>query len=209
MKRSQILMIAGAAFLLAACGEETRNGQLTLSGSTPLKIADQGGQIVEFYSGPLKVVFAADSSRKFTVNLEQNGRKAKFSGAANVSDWNFTVHGKDIGQPADFTSNRNVAMYGPVEKRWGMGGPCGFNGQWETDEDWQRGKEDWKVSFNDAATGGAIGTFASQLDQYYLIASRNIWCRERPNHEPHGPIHRVSEVSKSIKDLDTASVKFD
>ena len=213
MTRSRFLTIAAAALLLAACGEETRDGQLTLSGSAPLKIADEGGQIVEFYSGPIKVEFGAEFGHKFNVKLEQNGRLAKFSGKApDVADWNFTVRGRDIGQPADFTSKRTIALYGPIATRWGMGGPCGFNGQWETEESWQKGNEDWNVSFQDAATSAAIGVFASHREgQDYLIATRNLWCRERPNPEPHiPPIHRVSEnVSKNISDIKAADLKFD
>ena len=74
MKRlSSILVLAVA--LLAACGEETRDGQLTLNGATPLRIADQSGKVVEFVAGPMKVEFAADSSRKFTVTVSQGKDK--------------------------------------------------------------------------------------------------------------------------------------
>ena len=207
VKRKHLLAVAAAACLLAACGEETRDGQLTLSGSAPLKIADQGGQTVEFYSGPLKVEFGADSGRKFTVKLEQNGRTAKFSGQApDVADWNFTVRGRDIGQPADFTSKRAIALYGPIARRWGLGGPCGFNGRWETDERWQKGNEDWSVLFKDAATSADIGTFASHREgQDFLIESHNVWCRERPEHEPHG---RMERVSQSVSELKEKGVKF-
>lgn len=209
MKRRNILTIFAAAALLAACGEETRNGQLTLSGSAPLKIADEGGQTVEFYGGPLKVEFGADGGRKFTVKVEQNGRTAKFSGkASGIDDWNFTVRGRDIGQPADFTSKRTVTLYGQVATRWGFGGPCGFNGRWETEERWQKGNEDWGVAFKDAGTGADIGSFASRKEgQDYLIDSRNVWCRERPEHEPgHG---RWDRLSQSLSELKPAAVKFE
>ncbi len=209
MKRRDLISILAAATLLAACGEETRNGQLTLAGSSPLRIADEGGKTVEFFSGPLKVEFGADGSRKFNVKLEQNGRTAKFSGkVSGILDWNFTVRGSDIGQPADFTSRRVVKLYGPVSNRWGIGGPCGFNGQWQTEETWQKGNEDWSVSFSDANTGAAVGAFASRREgQDYLIDSRNTWCRERHEHEPgHG---RWDRLSQGLGDIKPSAFKFD
>lgn len=209
MKRGKILMALAAAALMAACGEETRNGELTLSGSAPLRVADEGGATIEFYGGPLKVEFGADSGRRFTVKLEQNGRTAKFSGkAADVDDWNFTVRGRDIGQPADFISKRKVTLYGPVSRRWGFGGPCGFNGRWETEERWQKGNEDWTVAFKDAATGADIGAFASRLEgRDYLIDSRNVWCRERPEREPGRG--RWDRLSQTLSSVNPSSIKFE
>lgn len=208
MKRRDILLGFAAAALLVACGEETRNGQLTLSGSAPLKIADEGGQTVEFYSGPLKVEFGADGSRRFTVKLEQSGRTAKFSGRAEgIRDWNFTVRGRDIGQPADFASKRTITLVGPVSRRWGMGGPCGFNGQWETEERWQKGNEDWSVSFEDAGSGANLGAFSSRKEGLdILIDSRNVWCRERREREPGGG--RWDRLSQSLSELKPDAIKF-
>jgi len=214
MKKRSILPLLAAAVLLAACGEETRNGQLTLSGTQPVRIIDQGGSPVDFATGPLKVTFSADNSRKFTVELEQNGRKAKFSGQVpgGTQDWNVTLKGADIGQPVDLASSRSVAYYGPVSTSWGWGGPCGFNGTWQTEESWQRGKEDWKVSFADAQTGAALGAFASQKDDNYLIARRDVWCRERPMPEPHprGRLGAMSEqLGSSLGELQQKGVNFD
>lgn len=209
MKRGRLATLLAAAALLAACGEETRDGQLTLSGSAPLRIADESGKTVEFYSGPLTVEFGADGSRKFTVKLEQSGRSAKFSGRApSISDWNFTVRGADIGQPADFTSERKISLYGPTMRRWGTGSSCGFNGRWETEETWRKGDEDWKVSFKDASSGSAIGAFASRKEgQDYLIDSRNVWCHERPERDrDHG---RWDRLSTRLNELKPAALKFE
>lgn len=206
-RRSTILTVACAIFM-AACGEETRNGQLTLSGSAPVRIADQEGKTVEFFSGPLKVEFGASSGRKFTVKLEQDKRTAKFSGKVPDADsWNFTVRGKDIGQPLDFTSRRDIQLYGPISRSWGWGSPCGFNGRWETEEQWQKGNEDWNVSFADAHSAAPVGDFKSRKEgQDYLISSRNVWCRERPDHDRGG---RWDRMSKQLEDLKPADIKFD
>lgn len=215
MKGQKLVPVLVAAALLAACGEETRNGQLTLTGAQPVRIIDQGGSPVDFVGGPIKVVFSADSSRKFTVSLEQSGRKAKFSGRVPYADdWNFTVKGGDIGQPVDFTSQRTVSLYGPVYTRWGTGGFCGFDGQWETEETWQKGNEDWKVSFADARSGAGLGAFASRVSgKDYLLSSRNVWCRERPRHEPYpGPYPRYprwNQMSQNLSSLEKNGVSFD
>ena len=207
----KFLPVLAAIALLAACGEETRDGQLTLSGSQPVKIVDQGGSTVDFVTGPLKVQFGADSGHKFTVQLEQSGRKAKFSGKApDAGDWNFTVLGRDIGQPVNLTSARSVAMYGPVYTSWGTGGFCGFDGTWETEDQWQKGNEDWSVSFAAASNSAALGAFKSRVEgKDYLISSRNTWCHERREHEPfprHGRWDATSEKLSNMKDL---GVKFD
>ena len=207
MNRRRILPLLVLAVLTAACGEEKRDGQLTLSGSAPVRIVDQSGAAVEFVSGPLKVEFGADSGRKFTVSLDQNGRKARFSGQApDASDWNFTVRGRDIGQPVDLASARSVTLYGPVRTQMGSGTPCGMNGMWETEEQWRSGNEDWSVAFTDAQSGAALGTFKSRREnQSYLVGTRNLWCRVRPQHEPHG---RWAEMSDKLSALQDAGVKF-
>jgi hypothetical protein len=209
MINRRILPLLAAVVLLAACGEETRNGQLTLSGSQPVRVIDQGGAAVDFVSGPLKVTFGAESRSKFTVELEQSGRKAKFSGKipGGTQDWNVTIKGGDIGQPVDLSSARSVAYYGPVWTSWGMGDPCGMNGRWETEQQWQKGREDWKVSFADAGTGKSLGAFSSVKDQDYLISSRNTWCRERPMPEPRGP--RWDRVAQRLGGMQLDSVNFD
>lgn len=221
MQKKRIVPLLFAAVLLAACGEETRNGQLTLAGSQPVRVIDQSGAVMQFVTGPLKVTFGAESRSKFTAELEQNGRKAKFSGAMPAySDWNFTVRGRDIGQPVDLASTRSVALHGPTRTTWGMGGPCGFNGQWETEETWQQGTEDWKVAFNDAQTGAALGAFASRTEQSVLLGTRDVWCRERPMPEPRYPRYpdyprdpgrgrRLEAVSQKLGNIVPADVNFD
>ncbi|MBI4422248.1 MAG: hypothetical protein HY554_00885 [Elusimicrobia bacterium] len=208
MKRSSLCLAFAAA--LVACGEETRNGQLTLAGSTPLRIADQDGSTVEFFTGPFKVEFGPDGSRKVNVKLEQDGRVAKFSArvSGRNADWNFTIRGGDIGQPVDIASARNIEYVGSPEQRMGNGGPCGFNGTWITEETWQRGNEDWKVSFSDAGNGKAVGAFASRREgEYYLLATHNLWCRERRDiPEPRIPWDRLSS---SIERLRESGVRFD
>lgn len=208
MKRSRWCIALAAA--LVACGEETRNGQLTLAGSTPLRIADQDGRTVEFFTGPLKVEFGPDGSRKVKVRLEQEGRVAKFSArvAGRNADWNFTIRGSEVGQPVDFTSTRKVEYYGPREVRLGNGGPCGFNGTWVTEETWQRGNEDWRVAFADAGNGTAVGAFASRREgEYYLIEVHELWCRDHREHEPRQP--RWDRVSHSIERFQEQGVRFD
>jgi hypothetical protein len=209
MTKKFFLPMIAAVALLAACGEETRDGQLTLSGTQPVKIIDQGGSAVEFVSGPLKVQFGADSSRKFTVQLEQADRKAKFSGQApDAGDWNFTVLGRDIGQPVDLASARSVALYGPVSTQMGTGGFCGMNGTWETEEQWQKGNEDWTVTFADAQSGGNLGVFKSRVEgKSYLLGTRNVWCNDRPQRDPLPD--RGRHFSESLSKLQDSGVKFD
>ena len=207
MNKWRIIPVLAAAVLMAACGEETRTGKLELSGSAPVRIADEGGQTVEFFSGPLKVEFGASGSRRFTVKLEQAGRTAKFSGKApDASDWNFTVRGRDIGQPTDFASRRSVELYGPVTTTTGHGMSCGFNGTWITEEQWRKGNEDWTVAFTDAQGGQSLGSFKSRREgDSYLIASRNLWCRERPDRDRGG---RWDRLSASLTELQEKGVKF-
>src|SRR5581483_6383757 len=86
MKRLPLILCLAAA-TLAACGEETRDGQLTLTGPTPVRLVDQSGRTVEFGAGATKVVFSADNSRKFTVTVSQGkDKQAKFSGQAPSND---------------------------------------------------------------------------------------------------------------------------
>lgn len=209
MKRWGIMPVLAVA-LLAACGEETRNGRLELAGSAPVRIIDESGAGVEFVSGPLKVEFGANNSRKFTVVLEQGGRKAKFSGKVpDARDWNFTLRGRDIGQPADFASNRAVALYGPISTSYGTGASCGFDGNWLTEEQWQKGNEDWSVAFTDAQTSAALGTFKSRREgETYLIAVRNLHCRENHRREPRGG-GRWDRLSEKLSGLQDSGVKFD
>ncbi|MBI4347770.1 MAG: hypothetical protein HY553_13015 [Elusimicrobia bacterium] len=209
MKRSRWCIALAA--VLVACGEETRNGQLTLAGSTPLRIADQDGRTVEFFTGPLKVEFGPDGSRKVSVKLEQEGRVAKFSArvSGRNADWNFTIRGNEIGQSVDLASTRKVEYYGPRENRLGNGGSCGYNGTWVTEETWQRGNEDWKVAFTEAANGSAVGAFASRREgEYYLLEVRHLWCRERRDF-PEPRIPRWDRVSHSIERLQETGVRFD
>lgn len=206
MNRSRIVL-ALAALALAGCNEEKRNGQLTLAGSTPLKIQDQSGKAVEFVNGPLKVVFDPEGSTKIAVTLEQDGRTAKFTGEIpRGADWNFTIRGQAIGQAVDIASARKIELYGPILRSWGTGGHCGFNGRWETEEEWRKGNEDWDVAFADSATGKPAASFKSRREgQDYLISSRNTWCRERPEHD-RGRWDRFSEKLSNLKE---SGVKFD
>lgn len=211
MKRSGILLVLAAALATTACNEETRTGGLTLTGSAPLRIADQEGRTVEFFTGPLKVVFDAESGRKVSVKLEQNGRAAKFTAKIpSRADWNFTVKGSDIGQPVDLASTRKVELYGPIYTRIGSGGPCGFDGTYQTEERWQSGNEDWNVAFSDAGTGQPVAAFKSRREgESYLIESRELWCRERHRHEPFPRGGRWDRASQRINNLNIDSVKFD
>jgi hypothetical protein len=211
--KKKVLPVLAAVALMTACGEETRNGQLTLSGSQPVKIIDQESKkAVEFLSGALKVEFSGDSGRKVTVKLEQGANKAKFSGKVNhEGGWNFTVRGKDIGQPVDFASQRSVELYGPVYTSYGTGGFCGFDGTWMTEETWQKGNEDWKVGFADTQTGAALGEFKSRLTgKSYLLESRNVWCRENPRRDPYPhPIPpRYPRISQRLSNLQQNGVSF-
>lgn len=212
-KNKNVLLILAAGFLMLGCDHETRNGSLSLSGSSPVRIVDEGGKTVEFLSGPVKVDFSAGSSRKFTVEMEQGGRKAKFSGKVPESnDWNFTLRGRDIGQWVDFASSRSVSLYGPISTSIGRGGSCGFDGNYVTEESWQKGNEDWTVAFNDANTGAGVGSFKSRREgDSYLVGSRDLWCRENHRHEPggrHGLSTAVSSVNKLTEQLGSG-VKFD
>lgn len=184
MKRSGLFLLA-LALAATACNKEKRKGQLSLAGSSPVRIADQGGSTVDFYNGPLQVEFGADG-RKVSVKLEQNGRVARFSAKVPQNlDWNFTARGSEIGQPVDLVSRRAVQLYGPIEERTGLGGSCGFNGSYVTEEQWRKGNEDWSVSFSDAQSSQSLGAFKSRREgESYLVASRNLWCRER--REPGG-----------------------
>lgn len=206
MNKSRIAL-ALVAFALAGCNEEKRNGQLTLAGSTPLKIQDQSGKTVEFVSGPLKVVFDPEGSTKVAIKLEQDGRTAKFTGQVpRGADWNFSIRGQDIGQNVDLDSSRKIELYGPITRTWGTGGHCGFNGRWETEDEWRKGNEDWDVAFADSASGKPAARFKSRREgQDYLISSRNTWCRERPEHD-RGRWDRVSEKLSNLKEN---GVKFD
>ncbi|MBI5211465.1 MAG: hypothetical protein HY927_15945 [Elusimicrobia bacterium] len=205
-----------AVVLLAACGEETRDGQLTLAGSAPLRIVDQSGKTVEFPAGPTKVEFSADRSRKFTVTVSQGkDKQAVFSGQAPASNgWNFTLRGKDIGQPFDLTSDRKVEYVGRPWRRIRDGAPCGFNGRMVVEDVYQACNEDWRADFADASNAQAIGSFLSRLrDETCLIGSRDLYCRDfGPN--PHFPPHhrRLEGMERSIKklnDLGADGIKFD
>jgi hypothetical protein len=186
MKRSALILSVVA--VLTACDKETRNGQLDLNGSAPVRIADQNGGTVEFYTGPLKVEFSADSSRKVSVQLEQSGRSAKFTAKVpRNAGWNFSVKGSEIGQPVDLASARTIELYGPVEIRTGHGAPCGMNGNYLTEEKWQLGNEDWAVTFADAQSAQSLAQFKSRREgQEFLLETRNLWCRERHHGGPGG-----------------------
>lgn len=212
MNRRGIFLIFAAAVAMTACDEQVRNGQLTLDGSAPLRIADQAGGTVDFYSGPLKVEFSPEGGRTVGVKLEQGGRIARFTAKVSRTDWNFSVKGSEIGQPVDLVSERKVELYGPIYARTGTGGPCGFNGTYVTEERWQSGNEDWSVSFADAGTAQPVGVFKSRLEGVsYLIDSRLLWCRERPQHEfPRHERHtRFDRISTQLDGMQGAAVAFD
>lgn len=204
-----------AVVLLAACGEETRDGQLTLAGSAPLRIVDQSGKIVEFLAGPAKVEFSADRSRKFTVTVSQGkDKQAAFSGQAPASDgWNFTLRGKDIGQPFDLTSDRKVEYVGYPWRSIRDGMPCGYNGRMVVEEVYQACNEDWRADFADASNSQAIGSFVSRLNRTCLISSRDLYCRDYGPNPPIPPYpHRLEKAEKSLKklnDLGADGIKFD
>ena len=67
MNKKMILLGIAACVLTLGCDSETREGKLTLSGSAPVRIVDEGGRTVEFVSGPVKVEFGAGSGNRFTV----------------------------------------------------------------------------------------------------------------------------------------------
>lgn len=215
MKRSGLFLLIAAVFATTACNKEKRKGQLSLNGSAPVRIADQGGSTVDFYSGPLQVEFGADGSRKVSVKLEQNGRVAQFTAKVPRNlDWNFTAKGSEIGQPVDLASNRTVALYGPIEERTGTGDSCGFNGSYVTEEQWQKGNEDWSVRFDDARNSQPVAEFKSRREgESYLVASRNLWCRER--REPgggrwdrHAANGNWSDVGSRISALQDTGVRW-
>jgi hypothetical protein len=215
MKRLKSIMFL-AVVLLAACGEETRDGQLTLAGSEPLRIADLSGKVVEFSAGPMKVEFAADKSRKFTVTLTQGqDKQARFSGQAPANNgWSFTLRGKDIGQAVDLVSDRKVEFTGPVYRTIREGMPCGFNGRMVVEESYQACSEDWRVDFADSSSAAPVGAFRSQRSsRSCLIGSRDLYCRDYgPNPPyPHHPrrLQSVEDSAKKLGDLDLGSVKFD
>jgi hypothetical protein len=207
MKKMNVLLLATVA-AFAACNKESRDGQLTLAGSNPLRIADESGKTVEFVNGALKAAFEPGSKDKVTVSLEQAGQKAKFTAKIpDNRDWNFTLRGKDAGQNVDMASKRTITLTGEPKKRYGTGGFCGFDGRWQTEEIWRDGKEDWKVAFADSQTGYAVAAFESHKNDTYLVESKNIWCRENPRREPGGG--RWDRLSSRIEKLKTDGVKFD
>ena len=218
-KISSILCLA--VVLLAACGEETRNGLLTLAGSEPLRITDQSGKVVEFAAGPTKVVFSADKSRKFTVTVSQGqDKQAAFSGQAPANDgWNFTLRGKDMGQQVDMTSDQKVEFSGRPWRNIRDGGPCGFNGRMVVEDEYQTCSEDWRVDFADAVSAQPVGTFLSQRSNMTcLIGSRNLYCRDYGPNPPHPPYphhprpRRLDAAEKSVQklnDLGIGNIKFD
>lgn len=219
MKRLPLILCLAAA-VLAACGEETRDGQLTLTGSTPLRLVDQSGKTVEFGAGATKVVFSADSSRKFTVTVSQGkDKQAKFSGQApSSSDWNFTLRGRDIGQPVDLSSSRSVAYVGQPWTQMRDGAPCGYNGTMLVEDEYQSCNEDWNVAFADANNGQAVGTFRSQRDnQTCLISERDVYCQDRGPYPPYPPYPRpnprrfekAQDTVQKLNDLSADGVKFD
>ena len=216
MKKNAPMLFSLAVLLFAACGEETRDGQLSLTGSAPVRIVDEGGKTVEFAAGPTKVEIAPGSSNKFTVTVSQGkDKKAKFSGKAprNDGDFNFSLRGKDIGQPMDFASARNFELFGQTRRRISDGMSCGYNGREVVEETWQSCNEDWKVSFNDAATQASVGGFHSRREnESCLIDSRFIYCREEPRHEPFPRrpfVKSTEDTAKKVSNLLDNGVKFD
>ncbi|MBI5239077.1 MAG: hypothetical protein HY926_01255 [Elusimicrobia bacterium] len=218
MRRMTSILCLAAA-LLAACGEETRNGQLTLAGSNPLKLADESGKVVEFLAGPTKVVFSAESSRRFKVSVSQGqDKQATFSGQAPAgSGWNFTLRGKDIGQQVDLASDHKVEFVGRPWRTIRDGGPCGFNGRMVIEEEYQTCNEDWRVDFADSASAQPVGTFRSKRDNLTcLIYSRDLYCRDYGPNPPYPPYphypRRLSSAEDSVKklnDLGVSGIKFD
>ena len=209
MNTKNILLALAAGFMMTACDHETRNGELTLSGSAPLRILDEGGKAVDFVGGAVKVEFAASSNRKFSVTMEQGDRKAKFSGKVpEGNNWSFTLRGREIGQGFDAASLRSIQLYGPISTSIGSGGSCGFDGRWVTEDQWQKGNEDWTVAFTDASSAVAVGGFKSRREgQNYLVGSRELYCREEHRRDPgHG---RWDRMSKNLSSLSDSGVKFD
>src|SRR4051812_45323362 len=115
MNKKTVFLTLAACALALGCDSETRNGSLSLSGSAPLTVIDEGGKAVDCTAGDLKVEFSGSSRDKFTVSLEQGNRKAKFSATVkNGTDGNFTLHGSEIGQAFDAKSTRKGEHFGPI-----------------------------------------------------------------------------------------------
>lgn len=211
MTRKSILFSLAACLVAASCDSETREGSLVLTGSAPVRIVDEGGKPVEFVSGQLKIEFDAHSNNKFSITIEQAGRKAKLSGRVPDGDsWNFTLRGREIGQTLDIASRRDIELYGERRTSIGRGGPCG-RGTWVTEEQWQRCNEDWKVAFTDSGDSRSIGTFASRREaQSCLVASRNLYCeREFPDRDRPGPMVKTPAAIEKLAAQVEAGVKFD
>lgn len=220
MKRLSYILCLSVV-LVAACGEETRNGQLTLTGSAPLKLLDQSGKVVEFLAGPTEVTFAPEGSRKFKVTVKQGADKqAAFSGQApSGNGWNFTLRGQDIGQQVDMASDRKIDYVGQPWRRITEGAPCGYNGRWVVEEEYQTCNEGWRVDFTDSATYSAIGAWASQRDNLTcFLSSRNLYCRDYGPQPPYHPIpphprphslEKARETIDKLNDLGADKIKFD
>lgn len=192
MKRNILsLTLVVAAAVLTSCNKETRDGELTLSGTAPVRFVSEGGKIVEFYAGPTKVELSAKSRDKITVSISQGDKKkAVFSGkAAEGADWNFVLRGKDIGQLMDMISRRLLTHKGKPWTTISDRGICGVNGRWVVEDKLQKCDEDWSVAFSDANTSLALGAFRSRRnDKTCLISSRNLYCREEMRPIPTPPI---------------------
>jgi|CXWL01.1.fsa_nt_gi hypothetical protein len=181
MRQNAFPMILTVAVLaLTGCNKETREGQLTLSGTAPVRFVSEGGKLVEFYAGPTKVEFSANSRDKIAVVVSQQDKKAVFSGKAPAGeDWNFVLRGKDIGQPVDMTSRRQLTYKGKPQTAIVDGGFCGSNGRWVVEEKHQACDEEWTVAFADANTSLALGNFRSfRGDRTCVLSSRNLYCRD-------------------------------
>jgi hypothetical protein len=139
-----------------------------------------------------------------------DAKKAKFSGKAPSSDdsWNFTLRGRDIGQPIDLESKRDVELTGKPWRQIGEGGSCGW-GRWVTEEEYQNCNEDWKVAFADAATSSALGSFHSRREKLTChLSSRNLYCRDDGRDIPRPPHPRdFSKVKESVEKLSVLSEK--
>ena len=217
MKKRIILaaIIFPALLTFIGCDQETRNGELVLAGAVPVRIVDEGGKTVEFMNGPLTVTLDADSGRKFTVTLTQaEARKAKFSGRApgNDNSWNFTLRGKEIGQPIDLASVRSIKYYGNTWREIRDGGYCGQNGRWRMENEYRQCNEDWTVAFADANTSQNVGSFRSRREGLTcLLNSRTLYCDDY--YYPRPPIPpRLSKAEDAVKTLSSQvgdGVKFD
>lgn len=218
MNRRSILagVVFSAVFVLLGCDNETRDGELVLSGATPVRIVDEGGKTVEFVSGPVKAEFSVERDHKFTVTMTQGENKqAKFSGRApqDGGSWNFTLRGKEIGQPVDLASTRSLELYGKTWREIREGSFCGRNGRWLMEEEYQRCNEDWKVAFADAETSQDVGAFRSRREGLRcLLASRYIYCREEsfpPQPIPPRPLSKAEDAVKTITRQAADGIKFD